>query len=114
MIKIIERGTRTIVRCHECGCKFSYERMDVVNGYVQCPECRSHIADQMNFNRLPDDFVYLNCTGTAISATPSNTTITVTGTNGTFVTDKKQTVGIVDTPTIGIVEPNTAGVINND
>lgn len=96
--------------------------MDVVNGYVQCPECRSHIADQMNFNTLPNDFVYLNDTGTAISTTPSNTTITITGTNGTFTTNKKQVLdivdtqvmGVIDTPTIGIVEPNTAGVTNND
>lgn len=114
MIKIIEHGTRTVVRCFDCGCKFSYERMDVVNGYVQCPECRSHIADQMNFNRLPDDFVYLNGTGTAISTTPSNTTITVTGTNGTFATNKTPTMGIIDTPTTGIVEPHTVGVTNND
>ena len=60
MIKIIEPGTRTVTECHNCGCKFSYEREDiqsrpykVVDGvvrgitklpiffesYVTCPQC---------------------------------------------------------------------------
>ena len=29
MIKIIEPGTRTITKCTECGCKFSYENEDI-------------------------------------------------------------------------------------
>ena len=29
MIKIIEPGTRTITKCSECGCKFSYENEDI-------------------------------------------------------------------------------------
>lgn len=32
MIKIIEPGTRTITKCTECGCKFSYEEEDIKNG----------------------------------------------------------------------------------
>lgn len=48
MIKIIEPGTKKIVYCDECGCKFSYEKEDVQNtannfgGYkkfVLCPQC---------------------------------------------------------------------------
>ena len=52
MIKIIEPGTRTITKCTECGCKFSYENDDiekdglfannaVVLGttWVVCPQC---------------------------------------------------------------------------
>ena len=49
MVEIIERGTKHISNCHECGCKFSYENEDVLNDvvetfkfvrtYVICPQC---------------------------------------------------------------------------
>lgn len=29
MIKIIERGTKTIGECENCGCRFSYEKKDI-------------------------------------------------------------------------------------
>ena len=57
MIKIIEPGTRTITKCTECGCKFSYENEDiekdglfannsVVLGkiFVVCPQCGKEIV----------------------------------------------------------------------
>lgn len=57
MIKIIEPGTRTITKCAECGCKFSYENDDiekdglfannsVVLGktWVVCPQCHKSIT----------------------------------------------------------------------
>ena len=56
MIKIIEPGTRTIMKCTECGCKFSYENEDIeedgllVNNsvfigktWVVCPQCGKEI-----------------------------------------------------------------------
>lgn len=52
MIKIIERGTKTIGECENCGCRFSYEQDDIresklysreklvaVISYVDCPHC---------------------------------------------------------------------------
>ena len=57
MIKIIEPGTRTITKCTECGCKFSYENEDIeVSGphsmdqlktrksYIECPQCHKSIT----------------------------------------------------------------------
>lgn len=57
MIKIIEQGTRTVTKCTECGCKFSYEKEDIkVNGlysmnqlqtrksYIECPQCHKEIV----------------------------------------------------------------------
>ena len=57
MIKIIEPGTRTITKCAECGCKFSYEKEDIetdgllVNNlvfigkiFVVCPQCGKEIV----------------------------------------------------------------------
>lgn len=57
MIKIIEPGTRTITKCTECGCKFSYENEDIkkdglwVNNLVfigktlvVCPQCGKEIV----------------------------------------------------------------------
>ena len=57
MIKIIEHGTRTITKCTECGCKFSYENEDIkVSGphsmdqlqtrkpYIVCPQCHKSIT----------------------------------------------------------------------
>ena len=56
MIKIIEPGTRKIIKCAECGCKFSYENEDIeVSGlysidqllarkpYIVCPQCGKKI-----------------------------------------------------------------------
>ena len=52
MIKIIEPGTKKIAVCDECGCKFSYEKIDVQTldtvyygnstgrkTFVLCPQC---------------------------------------------------------------------------
>lgn len=55
MIKIIERGTRTITECENCGCRFSYEKEDIrgENGpgmainfreYITCPQCNKEIG----------------------------------------------------------------------
>ena len=49
MIEIIERGTKEVIRCKTCGCKFSYEKEDLhiedtddykaFKEYVVCPQC---------------------------------------------------------------------------
>ena len=57
MIKIIEPGTRTITKCAECGCKFSYENEDIEKDglwannlvfigkiFVVCPQCDKEIV----------------------------------------------------------------------
>ena len=57
MIKIIEHGTRTITKCAECGCKFSYENEDIERDglwannlvsiwkiFVVCPQCGKEIV----------------------------------------------------------------------
>ena len=57
MIKIIEPGTRTITKCAECGCKFSYENEDIEKDglwannlvfigkiFVVCPQCSKEIV----------------------------------------------------------------------
>lgn len=57
MIKIIEPGTRTVTKCAECGCKFSYENEDVEKDgflannlvfiwkiFVVCPQCGKEIV----------------------------------------------------------------------
>ena len=57
MIKIIEPGTRRIIKCAECGCKFSYESEDIENDglltnnlvflgktWVVCPQCGKEIV----------------------------------------------------------------------
>ena len=63
MIQIIEKGTRKIRKCPECGCKFSFEAEDVKeaytpprkyddslltatgrNTYVVCPQCSKKIV----------------------------------------------------------------------
>lgn len=63
MIQIIEKGTRKIRKCPECGCKFSFEAEDVKetytpprrdddflliaasrSTYVVCPQCSKTIA----------------------------------------------------------------------
>ena len=57
MIKIIERGTRTVTSCEYCGCKFSYENEDIEKDgiwannlvfigkiFVVCPQCGKEIV----------------------------------------------------------------------
>ena len=57
MIKIIEPGTRTVTKCAECGCKFSYENEDIEKDglwannlvfigkiFVVCPQCGKEIV----------------------------------------------------------------------
>ena len=57
MIKIIEPGTRTITKCAECGCKFSYENEYIEKDgtllnnsvflgktWVVCPQCGKEIV----------------------------------------------------------------------
>lgn len=57
MIKIIEPGTRTVTKCTECGCKFSYENEDIEKDglwannlvfigkiFVVCPQCGKEIV----------------------------------------------------------------------
>lgn len=56
MIKVIERGTKTIGECENCGCRFSYDKKDIkkdikkdklygmgklqaVISYIECPRC---------------------------------------------------------------------------
>lgn len=63
MRKIIKRGTKEIVTCNTCGCRFSYEEEDVIKpddtqiwpqmnvsligdnkgGSVICPQCSAKI-----------------------------------------------------------------------
>lgn len=48
MIKIIEKGTRVITICENCGCKFSYEDEDIETEnlhrkYIFCPQCKAQI-----------------------------------------------------------------------
>lgn len=53
MIKIIKDGQKKfVVKCHTCGCEFSYEINDVVLGSVVCPCCGNyvaHILESSNF-----------------------------------------------------------------
>ena len=53
MTEIIEPGTKKVVKCNHCGCKFSYEQEDikhhllseVVNSgedFVSCPQCNNN------------------------------------------------------------------------
>ena len=57
MIKIIEHGTKTVTKCAECGCKFSYENEDIEKDgtllnnsvflgktLVVCPQFRKEIV----------------------------------------------------------------------
>lgn len=49
MVEIIERGTKEVAKCNICGCKFSYEKEDLINvdvdnykgfkEFVRCPQC---------------------------------------------------------------------------
>lgn len=49
MKQIIEKGTKKIITCEHCGCKFSFEKEDIYfpyigsNGYVNCPQCEEPI-----------------------------------------------------------------------
>lgn len=56
MIKIIEYGTKTEIKCDYCGCKFVYEKEDIeydmipkeimakhINPHVTCPQCNRRI-----------------------------------------------------------------------
>lgn len=53
MIEIIEEGTKKVVKCNYCGCKFSYEHVDTIiktldspirstMEYVPCPQCNEN------------------------------------------------------------------------
>lgn len=54
MIEIIKRGTREVITCRTCGCKFSYEKEDIINEdtdnykafreYVTCPQCNTEVV----------------------------------------------------------------------
>ena len=51
---IIKKGTREIITCNTCGCKFSYEKEDIKNAdidnykgweeYVMCPQCECEVV----------------------------------------------------------------------
>ena len=56
MIKIIEPGTRRIIKCAECGCKFYFDEGDIKGyklyagdplavrePYIECPQCGKEI-----------------------------------------------------------------------
>lgn len=54
MIEIIEYGTKQIWKCKTCGCKFSFENVDIEHNthcdfgnfsydYVICPQCKEEI-----------------------------------------------------------------------
>ena len=111
MIKIIERGTRTIVRCNECGCKFSYEEMDIVHGCVTCPQCGVDIPHHRSSTWYSVDCG--DCTkGLVIGKTGEN--IAYLNVNGTsLTTNKNQIVDVVGNPIMGIVEPNTGHLAEN-
>lgn len=103
MIKIIERGTRTVVRCHECGCKFSYEDSDIVRGCVTCPQCGVDIPHHRSETHIDPG-----------SVSSGSGYINLTLTSGGLAYNKSQVLDVVDTPITGIIEPNTTGVTNND
>ena len=54
MIEIIKRGSKEVIDCKTCGCKFSYEKEDVINQntdnykgfkeYVVCPQCMTEVV----------------------------------------------------------------------
>ena len=57
MIKIIEPGTRRIIKCTECGCEFSFNEGDIKGyklyvvdplavrePYIECPQCCKEIV----------------------------------------------------------------------
>lgn len=54
MKEIIERGTREVIRCQTCGCKFSFEKEDVLEEdtdnykgfkrYTLCPQCHCEVV----------------------------------------------------------------------
>ena len=112
MIKIIERGTRTIVRCNECGCKFSYEDVDIVRGCVTCPQCGVDIA-----HHKPSTCYSVDCGNDSKRTVIGRTDENITYLNGTsLTTNKKQVLDIVDVvgnPVMGIVEPNTGHPAEN-
>ena len=38
--RIIENGKYNVITCTDCGCKFSFDRVDVEeDGTVTCPQC---------------------------------------------------------------------------
>ena len=38
--RIIENGKYTVVTCSDCGCKFTFDKVDVeTDGTVTCPQC---------------------------------------------------------------------------
>ena len=50
MLKILERGKKKLpinvyqIKCNTCGCKFLYEREDIIylcddSRYIKCPQC---------------------------------------------------------------------------
>ena len=53
MITILKSGTIKVIDCPICGCKFSYEKDDVINEdtdlykgwkeYVTCPQCKAQV-----------------------------------------------------------------------
>ena len=65
MIKIIESGTRKVIQCDVCGCKFSYEKDDVQNertqlfsgfyDFVECPQCYNKVVVTQCFNKIIDN-----------------------------------------------------------
>lgn len=54
MKEIIKRGTREVITCRTCGCKFAYEKEDIINidldaykafkEYVTCPQCDAEVV----------------------------------------------------------------------
>ena len=38
--RIIEYGKYNVITCSDCGCKFSFDKVDIeANGTVICPQC---------------------------------------------------------------------------
>lgn len=67
MIEIIKRGTKQIIDCGVCGCKFSFDNEDIIYGstnvsvsgafipvvssYIDCPQCGNSInVKSININ----------------------------------------------------------------
>jgi len=58
MIQIIERGPTAIKVCEKCGCRFSFERNDVISEhwqysgedtyYIVCPQCNAALSIALN------------------------------------------------------------------
>lgn len=72
MVRIIEKGTRQIEQCEDCGCKFSFDNEDLMHykgegiyekgfkegfkHFIACPQCNSLIRTPSHpFEKVLED-----------------------------------------------------------